>query len=396
MSGYLLHNLLTFGRILWGLGLHINPGRMIDLSLGLDAIQIGNKADFYHALRCFLVHNHEDFGIFDKVFEQFWRNHDARENKIEIDRLNGSLAQPMFVSPLLQNLNVPNQDTNNDQENGEDLPPILELTLTYSPQEALRQKDFAEMTVEEMDQVKRLITELVWQFGDRRTRRQLPGSGPHLDLRRSLRRNLRYGGEIIEWARKRPKYKPRPLVILADISGSMERYTRLFLHFIYSLSWGLSQKVEVFVFSTRLTRITRLLRNRDIGHALKDISSHVPDWSGGTRIGGALKNFNFEWARRVLGSGAVVLFISDGWDRGDPQQMGIEMARLKRSCHRLIWLNPLLGSPEFEPLTRGTQFAFGHVDDFLPVHNLSSLEALAENLAHLSPRGRSRTRRSML
>lgn len=374
--------------------LDINLGRMIDLIRGLEQIKIGNKDDFYYAIRSFLIHRHEDFALFDKVFQQFWRNHADLENSLNFDPLIGSVAQPMIVPPPLKDLNASSHGKDDDQDADRELPPILELTLTYSSREALRQKDFAELTGEEIDEVKHLIAEIVWKLGEKRTLRQLPGSGPQVDLRRTFRNNLRYGGEILEWERRNPKYKPRPLVILADISGSMERYTRLFLHFMYSLSWGLSQRVEVFVFSTRLTRITRQLRNRDMDRALNDISQHVPDWSGGTRIGAALKNFNFEWARRVLGSRAVVLFVSDGWDRGDPAQMGREMARLQRSCYRLIWLNPLLGSPEFEPRTRGTEAALGHVDDFLPVHNLSSLEKLADQLASLTPR-RSRQNRKI-
>jgi uncharacterized protein with von Willebrand factor type A (vWA) domain len=170
------------------------------------------------------------------------------------------------------------------------------------------------------------------------------------------------------------------LVIIADVSGSMERYTRLLLHFVYSLSEGLEQKVEAFVFSTRLTRITRQLHDRDVEEALRQVAHQVPDWSGGTRIGEALKTFNYKWVRRVLGQGAVVLLISDGWDRGDIDLLGKEMARLQRSCYRLIWLNPLLGSTEYEPLTRGMQAAMPYIDDFLPVHNLASLEDLAEHL----------------
>jgi uncharacterized protein with von Willebrand factor type A (vWA) domain len=174
------------------------------------------------------------------------------------------------------------------------------------------------------------------------------------------------------------------LVIIADISGSMERYTRLLLHFIYSLSEGLQQRVEAFVFSTRLTCISRQLRGRDVDQVLNQVARLVPDWSGGTRIGEALKTFNFNWGRRVLGQGAVVLLISDGWDRGDVGLLHSEIIRLQRSCYRLIWLNPLLGSEQYEPLTRGMQTALPYIDDFLPVHNLASLEELAHHLQSMS------------
>lgn len=234
--------------------------------------------------------------------------------------------------------------------------------------------------------MKRLMSELVWQLGERRTRRQRPGQGSRLDLRRTLRRSLMRGGEVIEWARRERRHKPRALVILADISGSMERYTRLLLHFIYSLTGGLDQRVEAFLFGTRLTYVSRHMRDRNVERALSDVSRSVSDWSGGTRIGESLEDFNFNWARRVLGSGAVVLLISDGWDRGEPGLLEREMARLARSCYRLIWLNPLLGSPAYEPLTRGMQAALPYVDDFLPVHNLASLEELAAHLARIDRR----------
>jgi hypothetical protein len=228
-----------------------------------------------------------------------------------------------------------------------------------------------------------MMDELVWTLGERLTRRQRQGGKHRLDLRRTLRRSLRHGGEILEWARREPRRKPRPLVVICDISGSMERYTRLLLHFVYGLTQGLGQRVEAFAFGTRLTRLSRHLRERDIERALSGVSRAVVDWAGGTRIGDSLKSFNYEWGRRVLGGGAVVLIISDGWDRGEPEVLAHEMDRLRRSCHRLVWLNPLLGSAEYEPLTRGMQAALPYVDDFLPVHNLASLESLARHLERL-------------
>jgi len=211
-----------------------------------------------------------------------------------------------------------------------------------------------------------------------------------------MRRNLRYGGEILDWAEREPKVKPRPLVIIADVSGSMERYTRLLLLFTYGLARALEQKVEAFVFSTRLTRITRQLKERDLDRARRQVSRVVPDWSGGTRIGDALHAFNFEWGRRVLGGGALTLVISDGWDCGDAGLLSDEIARLQRSSRRLIWLNPLLGSPDYEPLTRGIRAALPYIDDFLPVHNLASLTDLAAHLETLNERRPERRQRSRL
>jgi uncharacterized protein with von Willebrand factor type A (vWA) domain len=224
-------------------------------------------------------------------------------------------------------------------------------------------------------------------LGERRTRRKHPGDGDSIDLRRTLRKSFNYGGEVLIWAWLEPKFKQRPLVVIADISGSMERYTHLLLHFLYSLSEGLPQRVESFVFSTCLTRITRQLKAKDIDRALQQVSSAVPDWSGGTRIGEALKAFNYLWGRRVLGQGAIVLLISDGWDRGSADLLRVEVARLQRSCHRLIWLNPLLGSEAYQPLARGMSTALPYIDDFMPVHNLASLEDLAQ---HLQSIGQSR------
>ena len=379
-SGHLLHNLLLFGRLLRGLGLDVNPGRMIDLVHALGYIEIGRKPDFYHAARSLLVHRHEDIPLFDEAFETFWRKPAEGWTTLDLRALGQPrrLRQPVYVPAPLR---TPPEDA--EHSSSADQPPVVQVTLTYSQHEVLRHKDFAELTGEELDAIKRLMTHLVWRLSQRRTRRRRPGQGRLFDWRRTVRRNLKYGGEVLEWARREPKFKPRPLVILADISGSMERYTRLLLHFIYSLAEGLDRRVEAFVFSTRLTRITHPLHGRDVDHALREVSRLVPDWSGGTRIGEALKTFNFDWGRRVLGRGAVVLLISDGWDRGDVDLLHGEMARLQRSCHRLIWLNPLLGSPQYEPLTRGMQAALPYIDDFLPVHNLASLEDLAEHLAHV-------------
>lgn len=384
-SGKLLHNLVLFGRLLRALGMDVNPGRMIDLVEALGYVEIGRKADFYFTARSLLVHHKDDLELFDLAFERFWKR--PFEDGELIDLFN-QFPQPetpdtlVTLPPLLQEP-PPEGDEADDDEEGE-TQEIIEVTRTYSDQEILGRKDFAELTADEMRAIKQLMGEMVWELGLRRTRRQRPGHGKWLDLRRSLRKNLRYGGEIMEWPRREPKFKPRPLILVADISGSMERYTRLLLHFLYSLAEGLDQKVEVFVFSTRLTRITRQLRGRDVDKALKEVSHAVPDWAGGTRIGDAVKAFNFRWGRRVLGKGAVVVLISDGWDRGDPALLDAEMGRLQRSCHRLIWLNPLLGSARYEPLTRGMQAALPHIDDFLPVHNLASLGDLATHLAQLT------------
>lgn len=387
-SENLLHNLLLFGRLLRGLGLDVNLGRMIDLVQALEHINIGNKADFYHAARSLLVHRKEDIPIFDEAFELFWRKPAEEWTRLDVGSLleQRRSRKPVFTPPPLKDDQASTEANGSDDGKTPDEPPIIQVTMTYSQREVLRHKDFAEMTAEELAEIKHLMTGLVWRLGMRPSRRLRSGRGAQYDMRRTMRRNLKYGGEVLHWEHRERKYKPRPLVIVSDISGSMERYSRLLLHFVYSLSEGLDRKVEAFVFSTRLTRITRQLRHRDVDEALQEVARQVTDWSGGTRIGEALKTFNFKWARRVLGQGAVVLVISDGWDRGDIDLLRKEMARLQRSCYRLIWLNPLLGSDQYEPLTRGIQAALPYIDDFLPVHNLASLEDLAVHLKEIEDR----------
>jgi len=386
-GGQLVHNLLLFGRLLRALGLDVNPGRVMDLTVALGQIDIGRRSDFYFAARSLLVHKREDLPLFDQAFQLFWRP-PTEGQFVGKPAYSGRKRQaPRTVPPPLRAPDPP-PDADPNQANNKPPETVLEVTRTYSALEALRRKDFATLTAEEYAAIKALMAQLNWRLGQRRTRRQTPGGGPRPDLRRTLRRNLKYGGQVLEWSVRQPQYKPRPVVVLADISGSMERYTRLLLHFLYTLSRGLGQPVQTFVFSTRLTPISRPLKHKDIGRALSEVSRAVTDWSGGTRIGEALKDFNYHWGRRVLGRGAVVIIISDGWDRGDPALAAHEMARLQRSCYRLIWLNPLLGSAEYEPLTRGMQAALPFVDDFLPVHNLASLEELAEHLATLDDKRR--------
>jgi uncharacterized protein with von Willebrand factor type A (vWA) domain len=382
-SGHLLANLLLFGRLLRRLGMDVNAGRMLDLMQAFEHIQIGRKNDFYHTVRSLLVHRHEDLRFFDQAFELFWQKPAEGRTTSNFSGLNAQVKMrqpPNRPKPLFHPSIASSPSSGNSGQNESTRPQIIQ---TYSNVDVLRRKDFAEMSVDELKRARELIAELVWQLGERRTRRKQPGAGRLFDLRRTLRRNLKYGGEVLKWARREPKFKPRPLVVIADISGSMERYTNLLLQFIYSLSSGLD-RVEAFVFSTQLTRISRQLHNRDAERALREVASAVTDWAGGTRIGEALKDFNFKWGRRVLGRGAIVMIISDGWDRGDIVLLRQEMARLSLSSRRLIWLNPLLGHEGYEPLTQGMSAALPYIDDFLPVHNLVSLEQLGKVLARSS------------
>ena len=382
-GGHLLHNLVLFGRMLRQLGLDVHAGRMLDAVQALEYVGIRKKRDFRDTLRTLLVHRQQDLALFDEAFQVFWRA--PKDGSTTMD-LRSILEQRRYRKPQVE---PPPPGAGGATDGAvEDAPADgadrIDLTRTYSYREVLRAKDFAEFTGQEIEQARRMMADLKWDLGVRRTRRWVSGDGATLDLRRVVRRNMTYGGELIELPRLRRKEKTRPLVLVCDVSGSMERYTRMLLHFIHSLSGGLD-RVESFLFATRLTRTTGQLAHRGIDQAVTEVSHTVPDWAGGTRIGDALREFNFRWARRVLGWGSVVLIISDGWDRGEPEMLHSEMARLQRSCHRLTWLNPLLGSPEYEPLTRGMQAALPFVDDMLPVHNLASLEELAQHLSTLSP-----------
>jgi len=382
VNGQLLGNVLAFGRVLRGLGLDAGPDRMLDLVAALDHVPIGSRTDFRNAARALCVRRRDEIVRFDEAFDVFWRKPAEGTTTLDLRSMGErrKLRRPAFTSAPPPGA-VPAPE--GDAAGGEEPPPLIHLTLTWSAQEVLSRKDFGELTAEELEEVERAIRGLAWKLARRRTRRLRAGDGRAIDLRRTLRKSLPRGGEILEWSRRGPRSRPRPVVVLADISGSMERYTRLLLLFLYALSRGLGGRIEGFLFGTRLTRITRELEGRDPAQALEKIARSVSDWSGGTRIGETLREFNLHWARRVLGQGAVVLFISDGWDRGDPEALTAEMARLQRSAHRLIWLNPLLGSPDYEPLARGMRSALPFVDDFLPVDNLASLEALGRHLETL-------------
>jgi hypothetical protein len=260
----------------------------------------------------------------------------------------------------------------------------------YSAEELLRRRDFREMSWEELASVRRLLRQTPWRVAERRTRRLRADRRGSVELRRTMRSAARQGGDAPQLARASSRTKRRPIVILCDVSGSMDRYSRHLLVFAHAISRR--ERVETFAFSTHLTRITHLLRHGDIDSALDHIAGQVHDIGGGTRIADALHTFSRVHARRVLGHGAVVLIISDGWDRGDPDHLGREMARLRRSCHRLIWLNPLLGSAAYQPETRGMAAALPYCDDFLSAHSVEALDTLGRLLAEL-PRRFSRSHR---
>ena len=378
-TGNLLRNCVLFARLLRSLGVDVTPTQLVDLVDSLAHVDIGNKRDFKYSARAVLVNRRQHLPLFDEAFELFWQ---ARSEDDIVDLDMGRLLQPRNKpKPKPQPTQSGPPKENKEGDSLEEAETEIERVFTYSSQEILRQKDFGELNDSELSQLQQLMQQTPWRLDERRTRRLAPDrGGAYLDLRRTLRDNLRYGGEPLRLARRERTHKRRPLVVICDISGSMERYSRVLLQFIYAISSELD-RVESFVFGTRLTRITRQLASRHVDRALDEASRAINDWAGGTRIGEAIRTFNFDWSRRVLGQGAIVLIISDGWDRGDIDLLGREMDRLHRSCHRLIWLNPLLGNAEYQPLVRGIQAALPHVDDFLPVHNLASLEQLATLLA---------------
>ena len=379
----ILQNLVLFGEVLRGLGLDVGAGNMLDLVRAIEFAPMGRKQDFKQAARCILVHRKRDLPLFDEAFDVFWRRPSTGQTTMDLRSLGEQrrFRKPQVGPPPPGQEGEPASGLEDDESDVD----RVDLTRTYSVREVLREKDFSQYTPREMQDAREMMSRLSWRLGRRRTRRMAPGPGNHLDLRATLRRNLKSGGELLELSRREAKERLRPLVLLCDISGSMERYTRMLLHFIHSIA-GDVDRVEAFLFATRLTRITRHLNHRGVDQTVTEVSKAVPDWAGGTRIGEAIKTFNYRWLRRVVRGGAVVLVISDGWDRGEPEMLSQEMSRLQRSCHRLIWLNPLLGSDVYEPLTRGMQAALPYIDDFLPVHNFSSLEALAGHLNRLGAR----------
>ena len=376
----LLPNFLVFVRVLRRAGVAVHGGRVLDALQALEYVGLARRADVKAALRTVLVQRHEDLVTFDRAFDAFWRKRGEAWGRTDLraigERRSG--IELRFVLPG-------GGGEEPDASAREDEPPTPATVQTWSAHEALRRKNFAQYTAAELADARAALASLAWRIRERRTRRWLPGRGAALDLRRALRRTLRAGGELVALPRRARATRPRPLVVLCDVSGSMERYTRMLLHFVHAIARG-RQRVEAFLFATRLTRITRQVRTDRVDAAVSAVAHAVEDWAGGTRIGDALRELNMRWARRVLTRGPIVLVISDGWDRGNPERLSAEMARLQRSCDRLIWLNPLLGEADYQPLTRGIRAALPYIDDFLPAHNLASLERLAAHLSAIDRR----------
>lgn len=404
----LVARVTDFGHFLYELGMDVGPERIAEAVAGLPLIDFARKSEFTTYLKICFVTRHDQDALFDLAFSYFWRqgeqeNAEAIQEALTQHKSGRSLALPSSRAPNEERARALGQRPGQRQRH-----PYARLTQqprkpkddeddaerfgTYSREEVLRRKDFEDFSWYELQEAKALMSQMHWHLGERRTRRLRPARhGRQLDLRRTLRLSLRSGGEPTLLARRDFKHQPRPLVILCDISGSMSLYSRLLLHFVHTVANGIGN-VETFVFATRLTRITRQLARRDVDAAVKTVTKSVQDWSGGTRIGESFRSFNQSWARRVLGRGAVVLIISDGWDRGDVRILDEAMARLQRNCHRLIWLNPLLGQEDYRPITAGMRTALPYLDDFLPANNLDSLFELGDLLASVDERRPQRAR----
>ncbi len=379
-------NLLGFGRLLRRAGLPVGPAESFAALAALGEIEIGDRRQVHAALRATMVRRREHFEVFDQAFQLYWRDPEAARYAAAMEALDGLREPPEKTPPasrrLAEAMAPPRQPP--PQRPPEERPPV-EMALTVSDRERLQKMDFEAMSAEEITLAKQAIKRLVLPLDARPTRRFRPDPlGPVVDLRATARASLRQGGEILTLARRRRVSRPPPLVALCDISGSMGRYAQILLHFLHAVSND-RERVHSFLFGTRLTNVSRQLKARDPEVAFEMISHIVPDWSGGTRIGESLELFNRLWARRVLGQGAVVLLITDGLDREGARGLAEATDRLRRSCRRLIWLNPLLRYDGFQPKSQGIRAMLPHVDDFRPVHNLASLRDLVATLSGPSP-----------
>lgn len=392
----LLDRAVGFGRELRRAGLAIDLGAEIDFARALGAIDIGDREVVRAAGAAVFTRRRDDRPVYDRVFDRYWRRRSLQPNF----EAPGSEQHPEAVPsdegtpaddamPGDQRGDLPEDrqgipiPTESDADEDATAPDLVTISPdAYSHSETMRHRDFDRMTAQELRDAERLVDLLEPKLELRRTRRyELHRHGRRLAPRAMFRRNLGSGGEILDWVWRRPIRRPRPLVVLCDISGSMERHSRLLLRFIQALSASSAVRTESFVFGTRLTRVTRLLKDRNRDRALARVADTVTDWAGGTRIGESFRVFNHTWARRTLRSSGVVIVVSDGWDRGDPDLVALETARLRRNCHRLVWLNPLAGTPGYQPLAAGMRAAYPYIDDFLAAGTVASLERLGEILS---------------
>jgi uncharacterized protein len=379
-EGRLAENILYFARALRAAGIPVGPGAVLDALEALKVAGIGTREDFYWTLHAVFVKRHEHSVLFDQAFRIFFRRRGYIDQMLAM-MLPQAPAAPQAPQPGSTRVHEA-LFSGLDDKLRRNREIELDTRMTVSDREVLQRKDFAQMTNAEIAAAKEAMKRLVLPLAEVRTRRLAPHPRGHLiDVRRTLRASLKGGGDFIDLRFIGPKTKPPPLVALLDISGSMSQYSRVFLHFLHALT-DARKRVSTFLFGTRLSNVTRALRERDPDEALAACSASVPDWSGGTRIASSLRAFNKLWARRVLSQGAVVLLITDGLERDADDTLAFEIDRLHRSCRRLVWLNPLLRFEGFEARARGIRAMLPHVDEFRPIHNLESMAALVAALAH--------------
>lgn len=379
-AGRLADNIMHFARALRATGVPIGPGSVLDALQAVETAGIRRREDFYWTLHSVFVHRREQRDLFDQVFHLFWRDPKLLERMLGLSLPSLAADFQDHTDPVARR--VAEAMGLGDKENqAQDDEVEFDMTMTFSDQENLRQMDFDDMSAEETEAARKAIARMRMSFERIRSRRLIPSStGSRIDLRRTLREAPRSAHGIMPLHRVRQDHRPPVLVLICDISGSMTGYSRMLIHFAHALTND-QHRVHTFAFGTRLTNITRDLRNRDVDLALTKVAKRVDDWSGGTKISGCLHDFNRDWSRRVLGQGAVVVLVTDGLDRDTDGGLAHEMTLLQRSCRRLIWLNPLLRWRGFEPRSWGIRTMLPHVDAFRTCHNLDSLEDLARSLS---------------
>ncbi len=394
-KGMLFANIMHFARVLRAAGLPIGPGKVIEAVKAVETVGLHRRDDFYWALHAVFVNRRAHRELFNQAFHVFWRNPKILEQMMSLVLPTFSFddpSKPPEKSQINRRIedamrgNQPEQEETDVDEVSDDTEIELDAVMTVSDNELLQSVDFEEMSAEEVEEAKRAIARMRLPIMDVPTRRfhQDP-AGRRIDMRATLRAALRTGGQSIPLKRRTRRRRHPPLVVLCDISGSMSRYSRMMLHFLHAITND-RDRVHTFLFGTRLTNVTRQMRAKDVDVALAGCTEAVEDWSGGTRIGSCIEDFNRLWSRRVLGQGAVVLLISDGLDRDAAEGLEDQVERLHKSCRRLIWLNPLLRFDGFEPKSLGIRAILPHVDDFRPVHNLNTLSELSEALSRLGER----------
>ncbi len=379
-AGRLAENIVYFARALRAAGIPVGPGAVLDALEALKVAGLGTREDFYWTLHAVFVERHEHSILFDQAFRIFFRRRGYIDLAMMLPQATSAPQAPQAGATRVHEALFAGLDDKLKKERDVE----LDARLTVSDREVLQRKDFAQMTAAEIAAAKDAMKRLVMPLAEVRTRRLTPHLHRHvIDIRRTLRASMKAGGDFIDLRFIGPKTRSPPLVTLLDISGSMSQYSRVFLHFLHALT-DARKRVSTFLFGTRLTNVTRALRERDPDDALAACSAAVPDWSGGTRIASSLRAFNKLWARRVLAQGAIVLVITDGLERDADETLAFEMDRLHRSCRRLIWLNPLLRFDGFEARARGIKAMLPHVDEMRPIHNLESMAGL---VAALEQRG---------